>query len=96
MGHDRETLETVLVHAAEGEVRELSRYLRTLATIGNIASPARPSGYGDRHDQGLHGDSGNGGQGERRVFGGGNLGGHADKRRWAFPSPCPSWWLTAI
>ncbi len=37
MGHDRETLETVLVHAAEGEVRELSRYLRTLATIGNIA-----------------------------------------------------------
>jgi len=34
---DRETLETVLIHAAEREVRELSRYLQALATIGNIA-----------------------------------------------------------
>ncbi|OPX34580.1 MAG: biopolymer transporter ExbB [Desulfobacteraceae bacterium 4484_190.1] len=34
---DRETLETVLVHAIEEEVRELSRYLQALATIGNIA-----------------------------------------------------------
>jgi biopolymer transport protein ExbB len=37
MGQDRETLETVLVHAIEEEVRELSRYLQTLATIANIA-----------------------------------------------------------
>jgi len=37
MGHDRETLETVLVHAIEEEVRELSRYLQALATIANIA-----------------------------------------------------------
>ncbi|MCK4390806.1 MAG: MotA/TolQ/ExbB proton channel family protein [Desulfobacterales bacterium] len=34
---DRETLETVIVHSTEGEVRELSRYLQALATIGNIA-----------------------------------------------------------
>ncbi|WP_448383798.1 MotA/TolQ/ExbB proton channel family protein [Desulfosoma sp.] len=34
---DRETLETVLVHAIEEEVRALSRYLQALATIGNIA-----------------------------------------------------------
>jgi biopolymer transport protein ExbB len=34
---DRETLETVLVHATEEEVRGLSRYLQALATIGNIA-----------------------------------------------------------
>ncbi len=34
---DRETLETVLVHSVEEEVRELSRYLQALATIGNIA-----------------------------------------------------------
>lgn len=34
---DRETLETVLNHATEVEVRDLSRYLQTLATIGNIA-----------------------------------------------------------
>lgn len=33
---DLDTLETVLVHAAEEEVRGLSRYLQTLATIGNI------------------------------------------------------------
>ena len=33
VGRDRETLETVLVHAIENEVRELSRYLQTLATI---------------------------------------------------------------
>ena len=37
MGQDRETLETVLVHAIEEEVRELSRYLQALATITNIA-----------------------------------------------------------
>lgn len=34
---DRETLETVLVHATEAETRDLSRYLQALATIGNIA-----------------------------------------------------------
>ncbi|MGD9231768.1 MAG: MotA/TolQ/ExbB proton channel family protein [Desulfobacterales bacterium] len=34
--HDRETLETVIVHASEEEVRGLSRYLQALATIGNI------------------------------------------------------------
>ncbi len=34
---DRETIETVLVHATEEEVRNLSSYLQTLATIGNIA-----------------------------------------------------------
>lgn len=34
---DRETLETVLVHATEEEVRDLSRYTHALATIGNIA-----------------------------------------------------------
>jgi biopolymer transport protein ExbB len=34
---DRETLETVLVHATEEEVRDLSRYIHALATIGNIA-----------------------------------------------------------
>ena len=33
---DRETLETVLVHATEAETRDLSRYLQALATIGNI------------------------------------------------------------
>lgn len=33
---DRETLKEVLAHAAERESRELSRYLQTLATIGNI------------------------------------------------------------
>ncbi|MFW6373005.1 MAG: MotA/TolQ/ExbB proton channel family protein [Thermodesulfobacteriota bacterium] len=37
MYQDRETLETVLVHAVEEEVRELSRYLQTLATVANIA-----------------------------------------------------------
>ena len=37
MDQDRETLETVLVHATEEEVRDLSRYLQVLATIGNIA-----------------------------------------------------------
>jgi biopolymer transport protein ExbB len=37
MGQDRETLETVLVHATEEEVRDLSRYIQVLATIGNIA-----------------------------------------------------------
>jgi len=34
---DRETLETVLVHAIDEEVRGLSRYLQALATIANIA-----------------------------------------------------------
>ena len=34
---DRETLETVIVHSTDGEVRELSRYLQVLATVGNIA-----------------------------------------------------------
>ncbi|MBC8433030.1 MAG: MotA/TolQ/ExbB proton channel family protein [Desulfobacterales bacterium] len=37
IGHDRETLETVITHATEKEVRGLSRYLQTLATIANIA-----------------------------------------------------------
>lgn len=37
MDQDRETLETVLVHATEEEVRGLSRYLQALSTIGNIA-----------------------------------------------------------
>jgi biopolymer transport protein ExbB len=34
---DRETLETVVMHAAEEEVRNMSSYLQALATIGNIA-----------------------------------------------------------
>ncbi len=34
---DRETLETVIVHATEEEVNELGKYLQALATIGNIA-----------------------------------------------------------
>jgi len=34
---DRETLETVIVHATDEEVRDISRYLQALATIGNIA-----------------------------------------------------------
>lgn len=34
---DRETFETVVVHSTEEEVRELSRYLQVLATIGSIA-----------------------------------------------------------
>ncbi len=34
---DKETLETVIVHATDEEVRGLSRYLQALATIGNIA-----------------------------------------------------------
>jgi biopolymer transport protein ExbB len=34
---DHEILETVLVHATEEEVRDLSRYIQALATIGNIA-----------------------------------------------------------
>ncbi|MBW1987866.1 MAG: MotA/TolQ/ExbB proton channel family protein [Deltaproteobacteria bacterium] len=36
LDQDRETLETVLVHTIEEEVRELSRYLQALATIANI------------------------------------------------------------
>lgn len=35
--YDRETLETVIVHSTEEEVRELSCYLQGLATIGSIA-----------------------------------------------------------
>ncbi len=34
---DRETLETVLMHATDEEVKGFSRYLQALATIGNIA-----------------------------------------------------------
>ncbi len=34
---DRETLETVIVHSTEEELRGLSRYLQALATIANIA-----------------------------------------------------------
>jgi biopolymer transport protein ExbB len=34
---DRETIETVIVHATDAEVRNLSSYLQALATIGNIA-----------------------------------------------------------
>lgn len=34
---DRETVETVITHATEEEVRDLSSYLQALATIGNIA-----------------------------------------------------------
>jgi len=34
---DRETLETVIFHATDEEVRDLSSYLQALATIGNIA-----------------------------------------------------------
>jgi len=34
---DRETLETVIAHATDEEVRGLSHYLQALATIGNIA-----------------------------------------------------------
>ena len=37
MDQDRETLETVMVHATDEEVRDLSRYLQALATIANIA-----------------------------------------------------------
>jgi len=33
---DRKTLETVIVHATDEELRGLSRYLQALATIGNI------------------------------------------------------------
>lgn len=34
---DRETLETVIVHSMEEEIRTSSRYLQGLVTIGNIA-----------------------------------------------------------
>jgi len=37
LDQDRETLETVVVHSTDEEVRGLSRYLQVLATIGNIA-----------------------------------------------------------
>jgi biopolymer transport protein ExbB len=36
-GQSQETLEAIIVHATEEEVRGLSRYLQALATIGNIA-----------------------------------------------------------
>ena len=36
-GHDREILETVIAHATDQEVTNLSRYLQALATIANIA-----------------------------------------------------------
>jgi biopolymer transport protein ExbB len=36
IGQDRETIETVLNHASEEELRGLSRYLQALATIANI------------------------------------------------------------
>jgi len=35
--HDREILETVLINSMDEEVRNLSTYVQTLATIGNIA-----------------------------------------------------------
>jgi biopolymer transport protein ExbB len=34
---DRDTIETVIVHATDEEVQGLSRYLQALATIGNVA-----------------------------------------------------------
>jgi biopolymer transport protein ExbB len=34
---DREVMDTVITHATEEEVKNLSRYLQALATIGNIA-----------------------------------------------------------
>ena len=34
---DRDTLETVIAHAMDDEVRDLSSYVQALATIGNIA-----------------------------------------------------------
>ena len=34
---DRETMEIVIAHAKDEEVRDLSRYIQSLATIGNIA-----------------------------------------------------------
>jgi biopolymer transport protein ExbB len=37
LDQDRETLETVVINAIAIQVRELARYLHTLATIGNIA-----------------------------------------------------------
>jgi len=36
-GQDTDTLETVINHATDEELRGLSRYLQALATIGNIA-----------------------------------------------------------
>jgi biopolymer transport protein ExbB len=33
---ERETLETVIAHATEEQMRDLSRYIQALATIGNI------------------------------------------------------------
>ncbi len=37
MDQDRDTLETVISHATEEEVRNLSTYVQALATMGNIA-----------------------------------------------------------
>jgi biopolymer transport protein ExbB len=36
IGSDRETFETVIVHSTQEAVRDLSRYLQVLATIGSI------------------------------------------------------------
>ena len=35
---DRDTIETVIVHATDEEVQDLSRYLQALATIANLSS----------------------------------------------------------
>jgi biopolymer transport protein ExbB len=43
---DQEILETILVHATETEVRTLSKYLQSLATIANIAPLLGPAGNG--------------------------------------------------
>ncbi|WP_456385544.1 MotA/TolQ/ExbB proton channel family protein [Desulfolithobacter sp.] len=37
LGQDRETLETVITHSMEEEIRRSTRYLQALSTIGNIA-----------------------------------------------------------
>ncbi len=37
MDQDRDTLETVIANSTDEEVRDLSSYLQTLATMGNIA-----------------------------------------------------------
>ncbi|MDY6852872.1 MAG: MotA/TolQ/ExbB proton channel family protein, partial [Thermodesulfobacteriota bacterium] len=36
MNQEREIVEAVIVHSTDDEVRDLSRYLQALATIGNI------------------------------------------------------------
>lgn len=37
LGQDRETLETVIIHSMEEELRTSNKYLQVLVTIGNIA-----------------------------------------------------------